>query len=129
MSEPIVQEETINGSVAEVYAALTQAEIFGDMSGAPAEISDQDGGEFSLFGGYIEGRNVELVKNTRMVQAWRSKTWQAGIYSIVLFTFAEVDGKTLLKLVHSGFPVDQKPHLEQGWRQNYWNNLSEKFTD
>lgn len=99
------------------------------MTGPPADISLDEGGGFSLFGGYIEGRNIELVDGVRVVQAWRSKTWDAGVFSIVLFTFDDLDDKCLVKLVHTGFPVDQKPHLEDGWYKNYWNNLRQKFVD
>ncbi|PCI88177.1 MAG: hypothetical protein COB24_03540 [Hyphomicrobiales bacterium] len=127
MSERIEQEEIINASAADIYAALTQADIFREMTGPPAEISADEGGEFSLFGGFITGRNIELVSGVRLVQAWRSKSWDEGVYSVVLFTFEEADGKTLVKLVHTGFPVDQKPHLEEGWHKNYWSNLSQKF--
>lgn len=127
MSERIEQEEIMNASAADIYAALTQADIFSEMTGPPAEISADEGGEFSLFGGFITGRNVELVSGVRMAQAWRSKSWDEGVYSMVLFTFEEADGKTLVKLVHTGFPVDQKPHLEEGWHKNYWSKLAEKF--
>lgn len=129
MSERIIQEELINSDVATVYATLTQADIFSEMTGPPAEILAEDGGEFSLFGGFILGRNIELVENVRLVQAWRSKTWDEGVFSIVHFSFENVNGKTLLKLVHTGFPIDQKPHLEEGWYKNYWNNLSDKFAN
>jgi transposase-like protein len=44
-----------------------------------------EGGPFSLFGGHITGRQVELVPDQLVVQAWRAKTWPAGVYSIARF--------------------------------------------
>ena len=48
----------------------------------PAEINREAGGAFSLFKGHIIGRNVELIPNQRIVQAWRVVTWPEGAYSI-----------------------------------------------
>jgi hypothetical protein len=30
----------------------------------------------------VLGRNIELIPNRRIVQAWRAKPWEGGIYSI-----------------------------------------------
>ena len=43
------------------------------------------GGAFTTFGKLIEGRNIELVPNQRIVQAWRPASWEPGLYSIVRF--------------------------------------------
>jgi activator of HSP90 ATPase len=47
------------------------------------------GGAFTLFGGYITGRHVELVPNDRIVQAWRTGGWAPGVYSIAKFELVE----------------------------------------
>jgi hypothetical protein len=38
----------------------------------------QSRGAFNTFGGLIEGRNVELIPNRRIVQAWRPAHWDPG---------------------------------------------------
>ena len=53
------------------------------------EISQQLGGAFTLFGGHIVGRHIELMPNQRIVQAWRVVDWNPGVYSIVKFELAE----------------------------------------
>src|SRR5262245_26732507 len=80
--ECIHQEVVINASPARVYQALTDAKQFGKITefsipGASASttISSEAGGTFSLFGGVILGRHIELVPNERLVQAWREKSW------------------------------------------------------
>src|SRR5712691_3523796 len=101
-SEAIHQEVVFKASRKRVYEALTDAKQFnkvvqlsaavksGMVSGAtPAEISREVGGAFSQFGGYISGRHVELVPNERLVQAWRTANWDAGVYSIVKFELTE----------------------------------------
>jgi activator of HSP90 ATPase len=120
----IEHEATLPAPRARVYEALTTAAEFSRMSGgAPAELSAKAGDEFSLFGGMIQGRNVECVAGERLVQAWRAKTWDAGVYSIVRFELDEAGKGTKLRLVHSGFPDGQAEHLSKGWEANYLEPL------
>ncbi|MFD0694414.1 SRPBCC domain-containing protein [Paenibacillus sp. GCM10027628] len=123
----IHQEVTFKASPARVYEALTVSEQFSQVTGgAPTDISPEAGGTFSCFGGMIVGRNIELIPNERIVQAWRAANWEAGIYSIVKFELKEHGADTLLIFDHSGFPEGQGEHLANGWKENYWN-LLEKY--
>ena len=86
MDNAIQQEVIFKTSPKHVYDALLDSKQFSEFSGgAPAEISRDPGGAFSCFGGVITGRNIELVPNQRIVQAWRVKMWPEGLYSIVKF--------------------------------------------
>jgi len=111
-----------------VYSTLTDSTAFSEMTGgAPASINDEAGSSFSLFGGMIEGRNVECEASVRLVQAWRPKTWDAGHYSLVRFELTEHDGGTQLLLTHDGFPQEQEEHLSNGWEANYLQPLKKLF--
>jgi activator of HSP90 ATPase len=44
-------------------------------------------GAYSLFGDWLEGRQVELVPDQRISQAWRFTDWEPGVYSMVRFYF------------------------------------------
>jgi activator of HSP90 ATPase len=118
-----------------IYEALLDSKQFAAFSGLPAEIDRKEGGAFSMFGGQIVGRNVELIANQRIVQAWRPTHWDAGIYSIVRFemkpkggsfnaghTLIGVDG-TLLALDHTGFPEAEYDSLASGWHMHYLDAL------
>jgi uncharacterized protein YndB with AHSA1/START domain len=71
LSSTIHQEIIFKSSPNSVYEALTNANMFSEVTGgAPTEISHEAGGSFSCFGGMIVGRNIELVPNQRIVQAW-----------------------------------------------------------
>jgi activator of HSP90 ATPase len=89
----------------------------------PATIEPVPGGEFSLFGGYITGRQIDLVTNERVVQAWRSASWPPGSYSIATFKLSEKAGVTKIVFDNAGFPVGQAKHLAEGWRVNYWRPM------
>ena len=85
MSTPIHQEVTFQASPERVYESLMDSDRFSELTGLPATISGEVGGEFSLFGGGISGRNVELVPGRRIIQAWQARDLGDGAYSIVHF--------------------------------------------
>src|SRR5713101_7873056 len=88
-AEAIHQEVVIKTDRKRVYEVLTDTEQFRKLSGGlGAEISREAGGAFSLFGGMITGRQIELVPGERIVEAWRSE-WGPGQYSIVRFELKE----------------------------------------
>jgi activator of HSP90 ATPase len=103
-----------------IYAVLLDAKQFAALTGLPAEIDPKPGGAFSMFKGQIEGRNIELVPNQRIVQAWRPTSWDPGIYSIVEFALKPKESGTLVVLDHKGFPEGDFDHLESGWHEHYW---------
>lgn len=134
--ESILQEEIFKATRQRVYAALTEAKQFDQVTrlsaamrggmppGAkPTRITATLGSEFALFGGHITGRQIELVPNERIVQAWRAANWDDGDYSIARFDLLEQDSQTKLVFTHTGFPKGQAEHLAAGWKENYWEPL------
>lgn len=126
-AEAIHEEVAINASRQRVYAALTDPKQFSAMTvfstvpkAPPATIAREVGGTFSMFGGRIEGRHVELVPGRRVVQAWRASDWPAGVYSIAHFELTGEGASTTIVFDHTGFPAGQGAHLVQGWEANYW---------
>ncbi|HET6181233.1 MAG TPA: SRPBCC domain-containing protein [Candidatus Sulfotelmatobacter sp.] len=94
------------------------------MFGARAEIDAKPGGTFSMFDGLVVGRNVELVPNQRIVQAWRlSKQFADGTYSLVKIELKADGSGTKLILDHTGFPEGHFDHLDSGWYSHYWAPL------
>ena len=135
-AEAIHQEPVFKANRKRVYEALTDAKQFDkvvQMSEAmksmatgtknPPQISREIGGEFSLFGGYITGRHIELTPGERIVQAWRSGSWGPHVYSIVKFELTEDGSGTKIVFDHTGFPVGEAEHLAHGWKANYWEPL------
>jgi activator of HSP90 ATPase len=134
-AEAIHQEVIFNAISKRIYEALTDASLFQkvesfsaamksmDVNSHPARISREPGGAFSLFGGYIVGRQIELVENQRIVQAWRVASWEPGIYSVARFGLTEQGSSTKLVLDHAGFPAGTAEHLAAGWHANYWDPL------
>jgi activator of HSP90 ATPase len=136
-AEAIRQEVTFDASPQRVYQALTVTKDF-DMitrlsdgaallsaAGAkPTAISAELGGPFTLFGGYITGRHLEMLPNERLVQAWRAGSWKAGGFSIAAFYLTAEGSKTKLNFEHRGFPNGNGVSLAQGWHAHYWEPLA-----
>jgi activator of HSP90 ATPase len=134
-AESIHQEPVFKASRKRVYEALTDAKQFDkvvQLSGVmqsmhlgdkPAEISREVGGAFALFGGYITGRHVELVPSERIVQAWRTGRWPAGVYSIAKFELEDEGSGTKIVFDHTGFPKGEAEVLASGWKAHYWEPL------
>ncbi len=137
-AEAIHQEREFKASRKRVYEALTDTRQFDkviEISGAkkvaalgkePTQISTEVGGPFVIFLGHIIGRHIELVRNQRIVQAWRVVDWEPGVYSIARFELVEAGGGTRIIFDHTGFPKGQGAHLADGWNGHYWDPL-EKF--
>jgi activator of HSP90 ATPase len=117
------QEIDIKSSPQRIYELLLDSKQFAAFSGMPAEVDPKAGGAFSMFGGMIVGRNVELVPNQRIVQAWRPASWDPGIYSIVKFELKPQGSETKVVLDHTGFPQGAFDHLDPGWGMRYWEPL------
>jgi activator of HSP90 ATPase len=135
-AESIHQEPAFKASPKRVYQALIDTAQFDkviQLSGAmqsrklgskPTEISREAGGAFTLFGGYITGRHVELVPDQRIVQAWRAGRWDPGVYSIARFELVEQGSGTKILFDHTGFPKGDAEALASGWKAHYWEPLA-----
>jgi len=123
----IHQEIEFNATPQKLYETLLDSKQFTEFSGRPAQINREVGGAFSLFKGHIIGRNVELVPNERIVQAWRVVTWPEGAYSIVRFELKPQGSGTHLVFDHIGFPEGLHDHLAEGREENYWSLLKKYF--
>jgi activator of HSP90 ATPase len=138
-AESLHQELVFRATRKRIYEIFTSAASFDKMThdiqakeGGTAsashrtEISRVVGGTFSLFGGRIVGRHLELVPDERIVQAWRVAYWKPGVFSIVRFDFTEQGAETKILFAHTGFPQGDAENLLHGWKIHYWEPL-EKF--
>jgi activator of HSP90 ATPase len=96
-------------------------------AGGDASVSREKGGKFRLFGGSVEGENVEVDYPKKLVQKWRFSTWPDGHYSTVTITLDEKDGKTICKLTQAGVPSEDKERTERGWSTNFWTRIKGIF--
>jgi activator of HSP90 ATPase len=120
----IHQSVNFTASPVRLFDLLMDDKGFVAMTGRAAQIDPKDGGSFSLFGGLIVGRNVELVLAQRVVQAWRPTHWEPGIYSIVRFQLVPKGAGTTVVFDHTGFQEGEYDSLLSGWNGHYWGPIA-----
>src|SRR3989442_5520487 len=107
----------------EVYEALMDSRKHAGFTGERAEISREAGGRISAYDGYIEGTNLELLPDTKIVQRWRSSAWPDGHYSTVIFELKRTTGGTRLSLTQSGVAEEDYEAQKEGWVESYWEKM------
>jgi activator of HSP90 ATPase len=117
------QEVDFKATPQRIYEVLLDSKQFAACTGMSAEIDPKAGGAFTTFGGLIAGRNIELIPNQRIVQAWRPTHWDPGVYSIVKFELKPQGSETKVVLDHTGFPEGDHDSLNAGWKPRYWDPL------
>lgn len=122
-------ERKLDAPVAHVYKVLTGTEFisrwFGPSDEFKVTVHQWDariGGsyrvEFNTPAGethIVIGTFKELVPNQKVAYTW---TWEGrpAMDSLVTFTIRADGNKTLLTLVHGGFPAEEvRDHHQQGW--------------
>jgi len=124
MSTSVHQEVTFAASPERIYRAYTDSlEHAAFTANGAAEIGSEEGVAFSCHGGAILGRQIELVPNRRIVQAWRVADWGPGVYSLVRIEFVPDAGGTKVVLDHTGLPEGHSEHIASGWHARYWDPL------
>ncbi len=127
MSNSIKQEVRIKCTPHEIYEAFMDSKIHSKFTEGKANISREVGGNFSVFEGAINGKNVELIQDKKIVQTWRSEgeNWPKGYYSTITLILEPTEEGTLIKFTHVDIPEGAVESVEEGWTTYYWDPLKE----
>lgn len=107
-----------------VYQLLADSRLHTKLTGQKANIGQKVGSRFSTLGGHVTGINVDLAPGKRLVQAWRTKEFPVGIFSMATIQLTRAqDGGTQLILTHRGVPKDLIPTVEKHWKKLYWKRI------
>jgi activator of HSP90 ATPase len=125
MGKTIRQTATFKANPHEVYETLMDAKKHSALTGGAARISRKVGGKFTIYSGEIEGSNLELMPDKKIVQTWRYSDWPEGHYSTATFALEEVEKGTRLKFTQTDVPDDKYEDIKQGWKDYYWVPMKE----
>jgi activator of HSP90 ATPase len=104
-----------------LYELYINAKKHSAVTGAPAKISSKAGSKFSAHDGYITGENVQLIKDSLIVQTWRGSDWDKSEPDSIFIIQLEAKGKNVqLHAIHAGVPDQHADHLAKGWYDHYW---------
>ncbi|MDD5686474.1 MAG: SRPBCC domain-containing protein [Elusimicrobia bacterium] len=108
----------------EIYEAIMDSKKHSAFTGDTAVISRKVGGRFTAFGDYINGVNLELVPDKKIVQSWHASDWDDDeYYSKITFKLARIKTGTKLNFIHEGIPSKEYNEIKQGWIDYYWKPL------
>lgn len=123
-TKDIHQTVTFKANPHDVYEILMDSKKHSELSGDDAKISRKVGGKFNV-GDYIDGVNLELVPDEKIVQTWRYNDWPKGHYSKATFSLNEVKSGTRLTFTQTGVPEEIYEDIKQGWIDYYWTPMKE----
>jgi activator of HSP90 ATPase len=115
----------INAEPSDVYSALTNPYTIELWSGYPATMSENPGSEFSLWEGDITGKNLEFIKDKKVVQEWYFG--ELSEKSIVTITIQPDRENSLVTIEHSNIPDDDFADIAEGWREYYFGAIMNFF--
>lgn len=130
-TKTITQIVFFDTSPEEVYNALMDSAKHSQFTGGKANISQEVGGAFSAWDGYIDGINKELIPGKKIVQTWRAEedSWPRDHYSKVIYSLKSENEKTKLEFTHKGVPEDCFKSIEKGWKDFYWEPMKKIFAE
>ena len=123
MVKNIIQEIVFqNTTPSDLYDLYMNAEKHSIIAGSAVTIDDKEGSAFSAHQGYITGKNLQLIKDKLIVQAWRAVNWdQTAVDSTFIIYLAGQGNDVVLKMTHANVPDDSAADIEKGWFDHYWN--------
>jgi len=124
-TKTIHQTVTFKASPHELYEMLMDSKKHAQIVDADAEIRKKVGAKFRIYGGEIEGVNLELVPDKKIVQSWRYSDWPEGHYSKATFLLEESKGSTKLTFTQAEVPEALYEDVSQGWKDYYWQPMKE----
>src|SRR5579872_656152 len=95
-TKTIRQSVTFDAKPHDVFEALMDSKKHAKFTGSPAKISRKVGGKFTAYGDYMEGENLEIVPDKKIVQSWRSNDLPKNVVTKTTYTFKQEKGKTKL---------------------------------
>lgn len=117
MTNQIEKVYTIGVDIDKVWATLTDPTEIRGWGGGPAKMNAFEDTDFSLWGGDIYGRNIEISAPNYLKQEWYSGTWKEP--SFVEFHLTERNGQTELRLIQNKVPENEKDEIDAGWDDYY----------
>jgi activator of HSP90 ATPase len=107
-------------SAQKVYTAWLSSKQHTEMTKSKAAISSKVGGKFKTGDGYIGGKNIELIKDKRIIQTWRTIEFaESDLDSLLVVDFEDVSGGCKVTITHSQIPKGQSRNYKQGWIDYY----------
>lgn len=115
----------INAEPSDVYSTLTNPYTIELWSGYPAVMSEIPGSEFSLWEGDITGKNLEFIKDKKVMQEWYFG--ELAEKSIVTIDIQSDRENSQVTVEHTNIPDNDFADIAEGWREYYFGAIMNFF--
>lgn len=127
-TESITLTATFNTTPEQLYSDWLSSEGHQQITGGAAHCSNEPGVPFTAWDGYIEGVNLELETNKRIVQSWRTSEFSTEEEDSQIEILLEAtDGGVTFTLNHSNIPAGDGEKYKQGWEEHYLAPMQEYY--
>lgn len=122
MTTTIIQKVLFkNTSASILYRLYTNSKLHTLATGAVANINTKHGARFMAQDGYISGKNLQVIPNKLIVQAWRASDWlKTDVDSTFIVLFEPKGNDVVLHVTHANLPTRQADSINKGWYHYYW---------
>ena len=129
MSFDFTVSDVIPASPKAIYDAWLSSEGHAQMTGTKvANISAAVGAAFTVWDGFINGKNLELDPGKRIVQSWRTTRFtDHDADSKIEVILVPVQDGTLVTVRHTGVPDGQTNYRDGGWQRSYFDPMKAYF--
>lgn len=127
MKESLVLRHNFKVKPSDIYDAWLDSTQHSKMTGGLAKCSNEIGGNFTTWDGYIEGKNIDLKTNREIIQSWRTSEFDKNDEdSKLLIRLKEIENGTELTLIHNNIPEGQTQY-RKGWVEHYFTPMENYF--
>jgi len=129
MSLAFSVSDVIPASPQAIYDAWLDSKGHADMTGGkPATCSTAVGGAFTVWDGYIVGRNLALAPGKRIVQSWRTRKFTAADPDSEIEVLLDPIGNaTRVTVNHRNVPDGHTSYRDGGWQRSYFEPMKVYF--
>lgn len=122
MTKTIIQKVVYkNTTIKDLYELYMDAKKHSLATGGPVKISSKEGAKYTVYDGYITGKNLQLIKNKLIVQTWRASDWvKEDIDSTLILLFEQQGKDASVYMTHANVPERQFESIKKGWDTYYW---------
>lgn len=113
----------IKAEPSDVYASFTNPFTIELWSGYPATMPSVAGEEFSMLSGDIQGKILELIPDSKIVQEWYfGDQTEASIATIKIFASG---ANSQVDLQHTNIPEEAYDDITEGWVDYFLGGIKE----
>jgi activator of HSP90 ATPase len=121
MSKAIQQSVRFAAPPAELFEMYVNSKKHSATTGGRASISSKVGAAFTAWNGQLRGKNLLIVPNRLVMQAWRATHWpKSDPDSILVLGFSDAPGGGKVDLLHMNVPGHDHKGVTKGWYKYYW---------